>query len=82
MLLHIVHLGKQAQRDRPGLYSLGRGQGGAQDCGLRAKLTPTSKSPSPSTPPPSHTLAPLAGARAELRGSGLGPRLGCCRGLE
>lgn len=63
----------EAQGDEPQLYSMSMGQVGAQICGLTANMSPTPNTPYPSTTPPSHPLAPLAGARAELRGAGLGP---------
>ena len=52
------------------LQSTGRGQVGAQVCGFRTKLIPILTPLTLSLP---HPLAPLAGARAELRGAGLGP---------
>lgn len=81
-IMHIFQLGKQAQGDRPRLYSLGRGQGGTQDCGLRAKLTPSPNSPSPSTPPPSHTLAPWLVPGLSLEGLAWGPGWAVAGGLN
>lgn len=52
------------------LQSMGRGQVGVQVCGFRTKLIPILTPPTLSLP---HPLAPLAGARAELRGAGLEP---------
>ena len=48
-------------------------QVGDQVCDVRTKLIPTLTPPTCSLPPPPHSLAPLTGARAELRGTGLGP---------
>ena len=48
-------------------------QVGHQVCGFRTKLIPTLTPPTCSLRPPPPSLAPLTGARAELRGTGLGP---------
>lgn len=66
-----------------GLWLHYTGQMGAQVCGLRAKLTPTSNSP---TPPPLSLLPtswpPWLVPGLSLEGLARGPGVGCCRGLE
>lgn len=47
---------------------MGKSQVGPQVCGFKIKLIPTLTLPIPPLLPPPHSLAPLAGARAELSG--------------